>query len=127
MMISAPAIAADMPVKASPVKVDLPYNWSGFYIGGGVGGVRTEANRFMPDLPIVGIPPTTFTAHSSDLIYNVHAGAHSRDDDQVFQAMVITDSRARTSTGATVVLLAGRSCFREGLLAASTCSARLWI
>jgi outer membrane immunogenic protein len=68
VMMIAPAIAADMPVKAPPIRVDLPYNWSGFYIGGGVGGAWTEANRFMPDLPIVGIPPTTFTAHATDLI-----------------------------------------------------------
>jgi outer membrane immunogenic protein len=75
---SAPAVAADMPVKARPVAVDPLYDWSGFYIGGGTGGVWTEANRFMPDLPLVGIPPTTFRARSSDWIYDVHAGVQGQ-------------------------------------------------
>ena len=69
------AAAADMAVKARPMVVDPQYNWSGFYIGGTVGGVWTEANRFMPDLPLVGLPPTTFRAHSSDVIYGGVAGA----------------------------------------------------
>jgi outer membrane immunogenic protein len=32
-----PAMAADMPVKALKAPVELPYNWTGFYIGGNVG------------------------------------------------------------------------------------------
>jgi opacity protein-like surface antigen len=32
------ASAADMAVKARPVPVVLPYNWTGCYIGGNVGG-----------------------------------------------------------------------------------------
>ena len=32
-------------------------------------------NRFMPDLPLVGVPPTTFTAHSKDGIYGGMLGA----------------------------------------------------
>jgi outer membrane immunogenic protein len=77
-MISGPAAAADLPVKARPMAVAAAYDWSGFYIGGGVGGVWTEANRFMPDLPLVGIPPTTFTSRTADLIYNVHAGVQGQ-------------------------------------------------
>jgi outer membrane immunogenic protein len=33
------ASAADMAVKAGPVAVDPGYNWSGFYIGGNIGGI----------------------------------------------------------------------------------------
>ena len=55
------AVAADMAVKARPMVVDPQYNWSGFYIGGTVGGVWTEANRFMPDLPLIGA--STMRAH----------------------------------------------------------------
>jgi outer membrane immunogenic protein len=69
------AAAADMAVKARPLPVEVAYNWSGFYVGGTVGGVWTEASRFMPDLPLVGIPPTTFRANSSDVIYGGVAGA----------------------------------------------------
>jgi outer membrane immunogenic protein len=77
-MTSGQAVAADMPVKARPVVPTAIYDWSGFYIGGGVGGVWTEANRFMPDLPLVGIPPTTFTSRTTDLIYDVHAGVQGQ-------------------------------------------------
>lgn len=69
------AAAGDMAVKARPLPVEVAYNWSGFYVGGTVGGVWTEANRFMPDLPLVGVPPTTFHAHSNDVIYGGVAGA----------------------------------------------------
>jgi outer membrane immunogenic protein len=34
----APALAADMAVKAPPPPVAAPYNWGGFYVGGNVGG-----------------------------------------------------------------------------------------
>jgi outer membrane immunogenic protein len=78
VMMSAQAFAADMPVKARPVAVDPTYDWSGFYIGGGTGGVWTTARRFMPDLPLVGVPPTTFTSHSNDWIYNVHGGGQGQ-------------------------------------------------
>jgi outer membrane immunogenic protein len=77
-MMSVQAFAADMAVKARPLPIDPTYDWSGFYIGGGTGGVWTTAKRFMPDLPLVGIPPTTFTAHSNDWIYDVHAGVQGQ-------------------------------------------------
>jgi outer membrane immunogenic protein len=77
-IMSAPVLAADMPVKARPVVVDPVYDWSGFYIGGGTGGVWSKYQRFMPDLPTVGIPPTTFTARSPDWIYNVHGGVQGQ-------------------------------------------------
>jgi outer membrane immunogenic protein len=65
-LASGPVAAADMAVKALLVPAAVAYNWSGIYIGGTIGGVWTEANRFMPDLPLIGVPPTTFTAHSTD-------------------------------------------------------------
>jgi len=74
-LMSAPATAADLPVKARPAAVDPTYDWSGFYISGDLGGVGTAANRFMPDLPLVGLPPETFTTpRQYDWIYGVHAG-----------------------------------------------------
>jgi outer membrane immunogenic protein len=77
-IMSAPALAADMPVKARPVVVDPTYDWSGFYVGIGTGGVWTKDQRFMPDLPLVGVPPTTFVARASDWIYNIHAGVQGQ-------------------------------------------------
>jgi outer membrane immunogenic protein len=39
---AAPALAADLPVKAPPVYVAPMYNWSGFYIGGNGGWGRSD-------------------------------------------------------------------------------------
>jgi outer membrane immunogenic protein len=70
-----PAVAADMPVKAKPpVAATIAYDWSGFYIGAGVGEAWTEKHRFMPNLPQVGIPATTFVSNGSDGVYEFHAG-----------------------------------------------------
>src|SRR3954470_6504858 len=77
-IVSAPVFSADMPVKARPVLPDPVYDWSGFYVGGGTGGVWTKDKRFMPDLPLVGIPPTTFVARSSDWIFHGHAGVQGQ-------------------------------------------------
>jgi outer membrane immunogenic protein len=40
--MAAPALAADLPVKAPPVYVPPMYNWSGFYIGADGGWGRSE-------------------------------------------------------------------------------------
>jgi outer membrane immunogenic protein len=40
--IAAPALAADLPVKAPPVYVPPMYNWSGFYIGADGGWGRSD-------------------------------------------------------------------------------------
>src|SRR5262245_60741501 len=77
-VISGQSMAADMPVKARPVVPDPVYDWSGFYIGGGTGGVWTHTTRHMPDLPIVGLPPQSFPARSDDWIYNFHAGVQGQ-------------------------------------------------
>jgi outer membrane immunogenic protein len=41
--IAAPALAADLPVKAPPVYVPPMYNWSGFYIGADGGWGRSDS------------------------------------------------------------------------------------
>jgi outer membrane immunogenic protein len=40
--MAAPALAADLPVKAPPPPVIPMYNWSGFYIGGNAGWGRSD-------------------------------------------------------------------------------------
>jgi outer membrane immunogenic protein len=45
------ALAADLPRKApavAPTPVAAPYDWSGLYVGGNIGGAWTEEDRFYP-------------------------------------------------------------------------------
>jgi outer membrane immunogenic protein len=44
MMLGGAAQAADMPVKAPPPPPPVMYNWTGFYIGGHVGGAWADRN-----------------------------------------------------------------------------------
>lgn len=75
-MMAGPAMAADMPYKAPPPPPAVTYyDWSGAYIGFGIGGVWSDVNRFYPDFALVHLPPQTFTSHSNDVIYGFHAGA----------------------------------------------------
>src|SRR5262245_23444909 len=48
--VAAPAIAADMPIKAGPVA--LPLSWSGCYIGGNAGGGSTRKHYRDPLEPV---------------------------------------------------------------------------
>jgi outer membrane immunogenic protein len=74
-MTTGPGIAADMPVKAlKPPPVATNYDWSGVFIGFGIGGAWTEPRRFYPDLPQQGIPTETFVSRDTDGIYSIHGG-----------------------------------------------------
>ena len=48
--MTAPAVAADMPARTyskAPAHVESPiYNWTGFYIGGHIGGAFENGNSF---------------------------------------------------------------------------------
>ena len=65
--LGTPSWAAEPPI--------IAYNWSGVYIGAGLGGDWSQGSRFMPDLPLVGIPPTTFLSSSTNVVYSAHIGA----------------------------------------------------
>src|ERR1700760_2253955 len=62
------ASAADLAVKAAPY-VAPTYDWSGFYLGGFVGGGWSHNDASEPDLGIVGVvlgaPPVQTTSGSS--------------------------------------------------------------
>ena len=63
-VVAKSANAADVPVKAPPKAPPVEvYDWSGIYIGAGLGGGWTEPHRFYPNLPEVGIPRATFESH----------------------------------------------------------------
>jgi outer membrane immunogenic protein len=54
------AMAADLPVKARPMMVEAVYDWSGFYVGGELGGIwdRASGSFAFP-------PPATYTNRAS--------------------------------------------------------------
>ena len=68
--MSAPAMAADMPVKAPP-PAPVYYDWSGAYVGFSIGGVWADVDRFYPQA-IGGA--LTATTRTDDAIYGFHAG-----------------------------------------------------
>jgi outer membrane immunogenic protein len=73
---SAPALAADYPMKAPPADV---FNWSGWYIGGNAGWQHSE-DKWAFDPPVVGGVNQTYTVKGDHAIFggqlgfNVQAG-----------------------------------------------------
>jgi outer membrane immunogenic protein len=57
--MSAPAVAADMPVKVKAPPPVVVYDWSGAYVGFSIGGVWTEVDRHYPNFGLAGLPATT--------------------------------------------------------------------
>jgi outer membrane immunogenic protein len=83
--LSAPALAADLPMKAPPIAA-VVYNWTGWYVGGNVGyGVATrdsaselvQAGEAFPIIP-TGTPiygsPVGFNMHPDGIIGGAQAG-----------------------------------------------------
>ncbi|SHN83552.1 outer membrane protein [Bradyrhizobium erythrophlei] len=73
-LVSSPGLAADMPLKAPPAAVVAAYNWSGFYVGGNVGGaaVNSYVNGALDPLE-----PTTSVAQKAAV--NQFMSPHLRD------------------------------------------------
>ena len=69
-MLAGPAMAADMRLPPPPPPVAY-YDWTGVYVGFGVGGVWDKVNRTYPNI----VAPSTFSSNDSDGIFDVHAGA----------------------------------------------------
>jgi outer membrane immunogenic protein len=69
------AFAADMPLKAPPPV--LAYDWSGFYIGGVIGGGWTRTDSSDPGLGLIGTllsVPVVQTTDSSSFIGGIEGG-----------------------------------------------------
>src|SRR6516162_4406649 len=67
--------AADMPVKAPPPV--LAYDWSGFYIGGVIGGAWSRTDSSDPGLGLIGTlvnVPVIQTTDSSGFIGGIEGG-----------------------------------------------------
>ena len=70
-LATAPALAADMPVKARPAVVEAAYNWSGFYTAStiGIGWQRVRGDFVDPTLP-----PDKHNANRTTGWYDSHIG-----------------------------------------------------
>ena len=73
------ASAADMAIKAPPAPPPVVQNWTGFYIGGHIGGGVTDgdlrADYLSPGPPIVfGVNPTVAHASASGVLGGVQGG-----------------------------------------------------
>jgi outer membrane immunogenic protein len=69
------AFAADMPLKAPPPV--LAYDWSGFYLGGVIGGGWTRTDTSDPGLGVIGTllnVPVVQTTDSSGFIGGIEGG-----------------------------------------------------
>jgi len=69
------AFAADMPLKAPPPV--LAYDWSGFYLGGVIGGAWTHTDSSDPGLGIIGTllgAPVIQTTENSGFIGGIEGG-----------------------------------------------------
>ena len=67
------AFAADLPMRTytkAPAYVEPVYNWTGFYIGGNVGGARSRTDVTSTLLPGAALPGTgaIFGAANSDAV-----------------------------------------------------------
>jgi outer membrane immunogenic protein len=70
-LATGPAMAADMRVKAPLLKAPPPaYSWTGFYIGGSLGGLWDRV-----DGSFVNPPPAIFSTNQSTGIADAHVGA----------------------------------------------------
>lgn len=67
------ATAADIPVKAPRVAPPAPaYDWSGIYVGAGIGGIWSDVHRFYPQ-SLAG--PLHSTSSINEAIFSFHGGA----------------------------------------------------
>jgi outer membrane immunogenic protein len=79
LMVAGAASAADvgMPVRAQP-PAPPPFSWTGFYVGGDLGGLwtRNVSGRWdpLPTVPAFGVFPITGSLNTSALVGGVHAG-----------------------------------------------------
>jgi outer membrane immunogenic protein len=65
MLSAVPAFAADMPVKARPMAPPVAYDWTGFYIGGNIGGKWDDQNSPITLGPVAGSPDPRFTVSNT--------------------------------------------------------------
>jgi outer membrane immunogenic protein len=75
--IASIASAADLPVKAPIMPVTPVYSWTGFYLGGHVGGLFTNGSGQsdpLPNVPFFGIFPISGNMNDAAFVGGVHAG-----------------------------------------------------
>ena len=103
------AQAADLPVKApayKPLPSPVAYSWTGFYIGGHIGGSR--ANVDWTHTNTDGIVET-FNQDDGGFVYGVHGGAMYQFNNNIVVGMEGTYSRRNLSDTSVATLSVDRS------------------
>ena len=81
---SAPALAADMPVRAPVYQPPAPvYNWTGFWISGGGGGGLWNADSnvvaaLLGNITLAGVNPAANNSTTFGVAFRTSAGAGAR-------------------------------------------------
>jgi outer membrane immunogenic protein len=86
-MLAAPAMAADMPLKALPPPVAAYYDWSGFYLGASAGWAWTTVDRTFPNAG------GGFPGHTSAGGLGVGTFPASKDTEGFFQGLGFSTNR----------------------------------
>ncbi len=85
----APALAADLPVKAPPLVVATVYNWSGIYGGIGVGWMYDHESVLWPNTLL---PINSFSHSGSKVFLDGHVGAQWQFGTIVFGVEAAADT-----------------------------------
>jgi outer membrane immunogenic protein len=102
-LVAGPAMAADMgmPLKAPPAPVAPVFSWTGFYIGGNVGGSWGDVPENFIIPPAVGIPlglGVTTKTHPDSIIGGVQLGYNYQINNIVLGVEADFDDRDGKST-----------------------------
>ncbi len=106
-LIAGPAMAADMPLKAPPAPVPPPFSWTGWYIGGNVGGSWGDVPEDFLIPPTAGVPlglGVSNTAHPDSIIGGVQIGYNQQFNNIVLGVEADFDGRNGTSSFSCPVL-----------------------
>src|SRR4249919_399494 len=110
---AAPALAADLPVKAPPPAPVPVLNWTGFYIGGNVGYSWGRSSRDLNFFnPLNGITLASATGAGRDLnggVFGGQLGYNWQTANWVFG--IETDAQWTGQKGGTTVLCPVAGCF----------------
>lgn len=90
-------VAADMPIKAPVAPIVAPYNWTGFYVGGNIGG---SWGRMNADFSLAGAPIGSTSQNMDGWLGGIQAGYNFQSGKWLFglEGDIQATSQKGTST-----------------------------